>query len=140
VTPHRSVGSIRSSYEGGPGKHAAVSDNVLMARFLIIEPHEDIRRLYAGVVRGLGHEPIFFDAFFDHPDVILVEPSDPDSLEGARRLRYDYPNVPIICASIHEPAYNDVEVLQAVTYLVKPFSLFELTNALQLALSQSPRS
>jgi DNA-binding NarL/FixJ family response regulator len=108
-----------------------------MARFLIIEPHDDIRRLYAAVVRGLGHEPILFDGdFTDRPDVILVEPSDPDSLQAAERLRHDYPGVAIVCASIHEPAYNDVMDLRAVTYLLKPFSLVELIDALELALSQ----
>jgi CheY-like chemotaxis protein len=115
-----------------------VSDNVLMARFLIIEPHEDIRRLYAAVARGLGHEAIFFDGdFTQEPQVILVEPSDPDSFSAAQRLRHDYPAVAIVCASIHEPAYNDVAVLQPAMYLVKPFSLVELTDALLLAVSQS---
>jgi DNA-binding response OmpR family regulator len=108
-----------------------------MARFLIIEPHEDIRRLYAAVIHGLGHEPIFFNGdFADEPQVILVEPSDPDSFHTAERLRHDHPVVAIICASIHEPAYNDVAVLQPVIYLVKPFSLVELIDALELALSQ----
>lgn len=111
-----------------------------MARFLIIEPHADIRRLYAAVVRGLGHEPIFFDGFIGKPHVILVEPADPESLEAAAQLRQDYPDVPIVCASIYEPAYNDVEALQAVTYLLKPFTLVELTDALQLALSQTHRT
>ena len=115
-----------------------VSDNLLMARFLIIEPHEDVRQLYAAVVRGLGHKAVFFDGdFTQEPQVILVEPSDPDSFSAAHRLRHDYPGVAIVCASIHEPAYNDVAVLQPAVYLVKPFRLVELTDALQLARSQN---
>jgi len=48
-----------------------------MALFLIIEPDEDIRRLYAAVVRGLGHEAAFFDGLpSGKPDVVLVEPAD----------------------------------------------------------------
>ena len=67
-----------------------------MARFLIIEPHADIRRLYAAVVRGLGHDPIFFDDFIGKPDVILVEPADPESFEVARQFHHDYPDAPIV--------------------------------------------
>ena len=52
------------------------------------------------------------------------------------QLRQDYPDVPIVCASIYEPTYNDVEALQAITYLLKPFTLVQLTDALQLALAQ----
>jgi CheY-like chemotaxis protein len=113
-----------------------------MARFLIIEPHADIRRLYAAVVRGLGHEPVFFgdDSMDDEPHVILVEPADPVSFEAAKRLRRMYPDVPIVCASIYERTLTDVGVLEAVTYLVKPFILGELTDAFELALSQSQRS
>jgi CheY-like chemotaxis protein len=109
-----------------------------MARFLIIEPHEDIRRLYAAVVRGLGHEPAFFDGLpVAKPHVVLVEPAHPESFQAALELRYDHPGLPIVCASIHEPTQDEAQVLGAITYLLKPFSLVELTDALQLALSQS---
>ncbi|MGZ8702389.1 MAG: hypothetical protein ACXWZY_08885 [Gaiellaceae bacterium] len=108
-----------------------------MALFLIIEPDEDIRRLYAAVVRGLGHEAAFFDGLpVDRPHVVLVEPAHPESLEAALRLQHDYPGLPIVCASIDEPTRDKAQVLQASTYLLKPFTLVELTNALQLALSQ----
>jgi hypothetical protein len=61
-----------------------------MALFLIIEPDEDIRRLYAAVVRGLGHEAAFFDGLpTGKPDVVLVEPADPNSLAAALRLQHD---------------------------------------------------
>jgi DNA-binding response OmpR family regulator len=39
--------------------------------------------------------------------------------------------------SVQEPTHTEVQVLQAIAYLLKPFSLVELTNGLQLALSQS---
>ena len=108
-----------------------------MARFLIIEPHEDIRRLYAAVVRGMGHEPVLYDGLpVAKPHVILVEPADPESLEAALRLRRDHPTLPIVCASIYEPTHGHAQHLHAVAYLLKPFGLVELTDALQLALSQ----
>jgi hypothetical protein len=108
-----------------------------MALFLIIEPHEDIRRLYAAVVRGLGHEAAFFDGLpIPNPQVVLVEPAHAESLEAALGLQRDNPGLPIVCASIDGPNH-EAQVLQVTTHLLKPFSLVELTDALQLALSQS---
>jgi CheY-like chemotaxis protein len=108
-----------------------------MALFLIIEPDEDIRRLYAAVVRGLGHEAALFDGLpTAKPDVVLVEPADPESLAAALRLQRDDPDLPIICASVDKPAREETHALRATTYLLKPFNLVDLTNALQLALSQ----
>ncbi|MDX6413904.1 MAG: two-component system, cell cycle response regulator CpdR [Gaiellaceae bacterium] len=107
-----------------------------MARFLLIEPHDDIRRLYEAVVRGLGHELIRLDSdTAETPDVILVDPSDPVSLQTTTRLRQDYPDVAIVCASIYETTREDAEQLKAVAYLLKPFSLVELTSALEAAVA-----
>ena len=115
-----------------------VYENVCMARFLIIEPNEDIRWLYAAVVRGLGHEAAFFDGgHMADPEVVLVEPAHPESFAAALRLQRDNPVLPIICASIHKPGQDVAHSLEASTHLLKPFSLVELTDALQLALSQS---
>jgi CheY-like chemotaxis protein len=107
-----------------------------MALFLIIEPDEAIRLLYEAIVRGLGHETAFFDGGTITPDVLLVEPAYPDSFDAALRLRFAYPNLPIVCASIHEPVEAKVRLLGQSTHLLKPFSLAELKGALQLALSQ----
>jgi DNA-binding NarL/FixJ family response regulator len=108
-----------------------------MALFLIIEPHKEIRPLYAAVVRGLGHDAAFFDDdTIAEPDVVLVEPGYPKSFDAALRLRLAHPDLPIVCASIHEPTQQTVRALQPSTYLLKPFSLAELKGALQLALSQ----
>jgi CheY-like chemotaxis protein len=109
-----------------------------MALFLIIEPNEDIRRLYAAVIRGLGHDAAFIDGGpIADPDVVLVEPAHPESFAAALRLQRDNPALPIICASVHEPTQDTAHALEATTHLLKPFSLVELTDALQLALSQS---
>lgn len=129
---------IPASYEGGHGKHAAVYENVLMALFLIIEPDEDIRRLYAAVVRGLGHEAALYDGLpMARPDAVLVEPADLESLAAALRLQHDHPGLPIVCASIDKPTPEETRGLQVTAYLLKPFRLVELTDALKLALSQS---
>jgi CheY-like chemotaxis protein len=108
-----------------------------MALFLIIEPNEDIRRLYAAVVRGLGHEAAFLDGLpTSTPHVVLVEPAHAESFDAALRLQRDNPGLPIVSASIDGPNHA-AQALEATTHLLKPFSLVELTDALQLALSQS---
>lgn len=108
-----------------------------MALFLIIEPDEAIRLLYEAIVLGLGHETAFFDGgSVTEPDVLLVEPAYPESFDAALRLRLADPNLPIVCASIHEPVEAKVRLLGQSTHLLKPFSLAELKGALQLALSQ----
>ncbi|MGZ4317281.1 MAG: hypothetical protein ACXVRS_15845, partial [Gaiellaceae bacterium] len=69
-----------------------------MALFLIIEPDEDIRRLYAAVVRGLGHEAEFFNGSSAvDPHVVLVEPADPESFAAAVQLQRDKPRLPVVC-------------------------------------------
>ena len=98
-----------------------------MALFLIIEPNEDIRQLYAAVVRGLGHDASFLNG---------GPMADPESFAAALRLQRDNPALPVICASVHKPSQH-IDLLEACTHLLKPFSLVELTDALQLALSQS---
>ena len=108
-----------------------------MAHFLIIEPNEDIRRLYAAVIRGLGHDAAFINGgSMADPEVVLVEPADPESFAAALRLQRDNPALPVICASVHKPSQH-IDLLEACTHLLKPFSLVELSDALQLALSQS---
>jgi CheY-like chemotaxis protein len=107
-----------------------------MARFLIIEPDVDVQQLYATVLRGLGHNPVFLNSgFIAKADGVLVEPAHPASFEAALRLRHDAPCLPIVCASIHEPAKDEAHLLRAIAYLLKPFKLVELTDALHLALS-----
>jgi CheY-like chemotaxis protein len=109
-----------------------------MAYFLIIEPHEDVRRLYAAVVRGLGHEPVLFQKanVSPRPDVLLVEPAHAESFEVALAMREQCPDLPIVCASIYEPTEKEVHLLRATSYLLKPFSLVQLTDALEAAFAQ----
>jgi CheY-like chemotaxis protein len=108
-----------------------------MALFLIIEPDEAIRLLYAEIVRRLGHETAFSANGTDpEPDVVLAEPADPKSFETTLRLRLARPDLAIVCASVYEPVHDEIRVLRPSAYLLKPFRLVELTDALQLALSQ----
>ena len=87
------------------------------------------------MVRRLGHEPVTFAGGpVDHIgiDAAVIEPGEASALEVARRLRSQ--NVPVLFTSIY-PADSDVLDLQPAAYLVKPFPLYALERALELALA-----
>ena len=110
-----------------------------MATVVICEPHPDIRALLAFVVRRLGHDAQEADgsvAQIARADALLVEPGDAVGLDVAVRARAELPELPIVCASIFPRGAECAEV-RPDAYLVKPFALFELEDALRGALAAS---
>jgi DNA-binding response OmpR family regulator len=110
-----------------------------VARILIFEPHADISALLELVVRRLGHEPMVVqDAAADGAecDAAVIEPGDGSGLPLARRLHER--QTPVIFTSIF-PAEAEAMELAPVSYLVKPFSLYELETALNAALTRVPQ-
>jgi CheY-like chemotaxis protein len=106
-----------------------------VARILIVEPHVDIRALLELVVRRLGHEPMVWDGSDPElleADAAVIEPGEGPGLTLARRLRAL--DVPVLFTSIF-PADHDALELQPSAYLVKPFPLYALENALDAALA-----
>jgi CheY-like chemotaxis protein len=105
-----------------------------VARILIVEPHPDIRTLFAHVVRRAGHEPLLTveDGGID-VDAAVIEPGDDEGIARARRLRAL--GLPVVFASIF-PADRETLELEPVAYFVKPFALAELEQALEVALAQ----
>jgi CheY-like chemotaxis protein len=120
------------------GNQAAVDENVRMAIVLIAERDGDLRRLYAAVVRGMGHEAAFAVDLGQpgRADVLLVEPAQSECLEVAEWLRQQRPELPIVCASIHD-ATPEATFLAPSSYLLKPFSLLQLNEALEAAIDQA---
>ena len=107
-----------------------------MARILICEPHGDIRALLSFVVRRLGHEPVVSDGSRTQlfaVDAIVLEPGDEEARALAVWVREHTPNTAIVCTSIYPP-WEEVEALCPDAYLVKPFPLFQLEDALLSAL------
>jgi DNA-binding response OmpR family regulator len=107
-----------------------------VARILIVEPHADIRALFAHVVRRAGHEPVLAELHDACPDVdaAVIEPGDGPGLACARRLRAL--GRPVVFASIF-PAEQETLELEPAAYFVKPFALAELEQALEAALAQA---
>jgi DNA-binding response OmpR family regulator len=107
-----------------------------VARILIFEPNPDIRALVELVIRRLGHEPVVSDAGIPDPGDVhaaVIEPGDGAGIPLSRRLRERAR--PVIFTSIFPPDQN-LLALEPVTYLVKPFTLYELETALTTAIAQ----
>lgn len=101
---------------------------------LICEPHDDIGDLLDIVVRRLGHQPVRFDGRIEEShgfDAAVIEPAMPGAMVVAERLHRD--GVAIVFASIL-PAEAAALDLHPVAYLVKPFALHDLEQALADAL------
>ena len=101
-----------------------------MARVLICEPHDDVRALLELVVRRLGHEPETYRGHAVEPlgvDAAVIEPGELDGLRLAETLRAQ--NVPVLFTSIY-PATDELLELGPSAYLVKPFPLYALAQAL----------
>jgi hypothetical protein len=99
---------------------------------LIDEPHADVRALLSFVVRRLGHEPVVSDGSreqFLGTDAYVFEPGHEPALALARWARRHAPRVALVCTSIFPPGH-ETSALDPDAYLVKPFPLFHLENAL----------
>lgn len=107
----------------------------MMARILVVEPHAEVRELLERVVRRLGNEPVRAPAAgggVPAADAAIVEPAFPGAEALLRALRHA--GVPTVCVSIYPPS-SEVQRLQPVAYLLKPFTLAGLEGALEAALS-----
>lgn len=109
-----------------------------MARILIVEPHPEVRELLERVIARLGHE-----AVAGRPDTVdlvsfdacVLEPAAAAGETAARALAEA--SIPTVCVSIWPPA-PELDRLEPVAYLLKPFSLGDLEQALRDALGRLP--
>jgi CheY-like chemotaxis protein len=109
-----------------------------VARVLICEPHADIRSLLAFVVGRLGHDATLSDGSCEQlrdVDAFVLEPGDADALALAAWAREHLPGLALVCTSIY-PSWPEVEALHPDAYLVKPFPLLRLEDALADALAR----
>ncbi|HEY8304737.1 MAG TPA: hypothetical protein VIG42_09145 [Solirubrobacteraceae bacterium] len=112
-----------------------------MARILISEPHEDVRRLLARMVIDLGHEALVLEVpapeWFLSADVFLVEPAAPVGAVLAKAAQLIRPDLPIVFVSVEPPPQLDVE---SAAYVMKPFTAIQLGDAINRALSRHRRA
>jgi DNA-binding response OmpR family regulator len=107
-----------------------------MGRILILEPNAEIRELLQRVVGRLGHEPLVparLSADGLGPiDAVLLEPAWAPALEFVDGLRERSPHVPIVFETIELTSPARASLRPAV-YLVKPFTVRELEEAIKAA-------
>jgi CheY-like chemotaxis protein len=110
-----------------------------MARILISEPHDEVRRMLVRMVTRLGHEPILVraptPAQWRSADILVVELAAPAGAALTRAAHAANPTLPIVCASVTAPPPELEErgVVFAAT-VVKPFTAEQLGAAVEQAL------
>jgi CheY-like chemotaxis protein len=110
-----------------------------MARILICEPHDDVRRLLERMVARLGHEPIVATIpgpeHLTSADVFILEPAEPVGAVFAQAASLAVPELPLICSSVAAPPRElaDLDV-QFAAYLIKPYTVEQLRVAIEQAL------
>ena len=116
-----------------------------MARILISEPHDDVRRLLERMIARLGHEPFLVraptPAQLRSADILVVEPAAPAGAALTRAAHAANPMLPIICASVTAPPLElaGLGVVFAAN-VVKPFTAAQLGAAVEQALCGEAQS
>ena len=107
---------------------------------LVIEDHEDNRRIMRDLLTGSGYEVIEAVTGIEgvsaaesyHPDLILMDINLPgiDGYEATRRIKADpdLQNIPILVVTSYALSGDDVKAFEAGcdAYVAKPFSPREL--------------
>jgi hypothetical protein len=107
-----------------------------MARVLISEPHDDVRRMLERMVTRLGHEPMLVRVpapeQLQVADVLVVEPAAPTGVVLAQAACIVNPSLPLICASVTAPPPELAELgVVFAAALVKPFTTEQLGVAIE---------
>lgn len=105
-----------------------------MAKILVSDPDRANRELLDAVVRHLGHDPVHTDEPQPAGDVsaAIVDPADAGALAAAIAARAAQPDLPLVYVSIHRRCAAVAE-LRPHAYLVKPFAVGELCDAIRAA-------
>jgi hypothetical protein len=109
-----------------------------VARILILEPHAEVRELLERVIARLGHDPVAVrpgELDLASVDACVLEPAASGGGELARAMADA--SVPTVLVSIWPPS-RELEELEPVAYLLKPFVLADLERALVDAVERIP--
>jgi DNA-binding response OmpR family regulator len=111
-----------------------------MARVLISEADDDVRRLLVVMVERLGHEAIVLEPDVVVPprvDLMLLDPEADACLDDARLLRAYETDVPVVCLGL-VPDHGSFLRRGPLSFLPKPFTLDALRGSVQAVLAASP--
>ncbi len=115
-----------------------------MARILLVDDEEHIRRLYTEELSEEGHK-IFtvasghnllnrIDYFQPEAVVLDIRLVDYDGLELLQDIRNQHYDLPVILCTAYDTYKEDPKAIAADYYVVKSFDLSELKMAIQRAL------
>ena len=114
-----------------------------MARILLVDDDQNIRRYYTEELSDDGHQVSAvasghqllrtIDLF--KPDVVVLDIKlvDYDGLELLKEIRNEYYNLPVILCSAFETYKYDLRSISADYYVVKSFDLSELKTMIKRA-------
>jgi DNA-binding response OmpR family regulator len=120
-----------------------------MARILVVDDEENIRRYYTEELSDDGHQVSavatgrellgVIDPF--EPDVVVLDIKlvDYDGLELLKEIRNEYYNLPVILCSAHGTYKYDLGSIGADFCVVKSFDLSELKAMIRRALEPHTR-
>ena len=115
-----------------------------MARILLVDDEEYIRRLYAEELSEQGHEVFTvasghnllkrIDTLQPEAVVLDIRLVDYDGLELLQEIRNRYHDLPVVLCTAYDTYKEDPKSIAADYYVVKSFDLSELKMAIQRAL------
>ena len=114
-----------------------------MARILLVDDDQNIRRYYKEELSDDGHQvsavasghQLLRTIDFFKPDVVVLDIKlvDYDGLELLKEIRNEYYNLPVILCSAFETYKYDLRSISADYYVVKSFDLSELKTMIKRA-------
>jgi len=117
------------------------------ARILVVEDNPDVAEVAASLLEQLGVRPVVVNSAEaalrtlldgDPPDIVfsdIVMAGEMDGLALARRLRTQWPQLPILLTTGY--SRNAESVAQEFTILPKPYALADLSRALGTVMSDA---
>ena len=118
-----------------------------MARILLVDDEEHIRRFYSDELADAGHN--FWATATGHdllktidrlqPEVVVLDIKlvDYDGLELLQEVRNNYHDLPVILCTAYDTYKYDQKSIAANYYVVKSFDLTELKVAIRRAVESN---
>ncbi|MDB5037349.1 MAG: hypothetical protein JWQ35_877 [Bacteriovoracaceae bacterium] len=120
-----------------------------MAKILIVDDEESVRRVLSIQAKRMGHEPREAENGHEaweliqahHYDTVITDLKMPelDGLELLNLIRKNYPHIPVIMITAHGTIDTAVEAMKrgAFDYITKPFNQEEFLKTLERAILTS---
>ena len=115
-----------------------------MARILLVDDEEHIRRYYTEELSDEGHEVLTAATGHEllrrinrlQPEVVVLDVRlvDFDGLELLQEIRNHYHDLPVVLCTAYDTYKEDPKAIAADHYVVKSFDLSELKMAIRRAI------